>query len=105
MQKKTSKTARRAPLSRSSAARIVRNKPKKIKRSLPVGICETHFFNPEDRLEKDPKKARRCFYAYIGGKERYKAKRFMIDTLGRAKAKRLAIAWRKEQEALAAKKR
>src|SRR5205823_12970942 len=65
-------------------------------RDLPVGICETRFYNPEHRENKNPKTARPCFYAYIGGKGRYKAKRFMIDTLGREKALREAKKWRRE---------
>ena len=67
-------------------------------RELPIGICETRFYNPEHREKKDPKSARPCFYAYIGGKKRYRAKRFMIDTLGREKALREAKKWRREQE-------
>jgi hypothetical protein len=67
-------------------------------RDLPVGICETRFYNPEHRTQKNPKTARPCFYAYIGGKKNYKAKRFMIDTLGREKALREAKKWRREQE-------
>lgn len=67
-------------------------------RDLPIGICETRFYNPEHREKKDPKTARACFYAYIGGKKNYKAKRFMIDTLGREKALREAKKWRREQE-------
>ncbi|MDP9292018.1 MAG: hypothetical protein M3O82_06630 [Verrucomicrobiota bacterium] len=67
-------------------------------RTLPMGICLTRFFNPEHRAQKLARHARPCFYAYIGGKGSYKAKRFMIDVLGREKALKLATKWRRERE-------
>jgi hypothetical protein len=88
-------TTMKAKPSRRSASK---SSPSTADRTLPIGICETRFYNPEHRETKDPKKARACFYAYIGGKKNYKAKRFMIDTLGRDKALREAKKWRREQE-------
>lgn len=67
-------------------------------RTLPMGICLTRFFNPEHRAQKLTRHARPCFYAYIGGKGSYQAKRYMIDVLGREKALKLAIKWRRERE-------